>query len=519
MQQLTGADYGSIFMERGNTFSHVAALVIYDPSSAPGGKVRFKDILAHFDRRLHRHPIFRRRLIAAPLGIDRPYWFEDPEIDVEFHIRHIALPHPGDWRQLMIQVARLHARPLDRSRPLWELYVVEGLDGIPGLPPGCFAMVFKFHHASVDGMAFLHLIEALHSAASDRDPPEEAVRTVYADRQPSTLDLAVHTVSHLAGRAVSLAKFSGAILGKVAGIGKEMLVQRLNPEQGTGHDEPIALPAIHRAPVTRFNHEISRHRVVDAVGLPLAAIKALRLKVPGVSINDIFLAVTGGALRKYLALKNELPARSLTALMPISLRTSGKGGGNDVSGVAVSLCSDIADPIDRLKGAHVASRRAIHDADLLGRDTTKKLVDVAPSFIGEFIMRHVLLPQLNTAVSNLRGPEATLYVAGARMMRFYPVSMPADYSGLNHTAVSYGDHLWVGIVACRAMLPDPAVYAQCFRDAFNETLAAAGLPRGDEPAFTNEPATGAAKIPARAATRSPARRKPAPKKSGGPAAT
>lgn len=498
MEQLSGADYGSIILERGNTFGHVAALTIYDPSTAPDGAVRFKDILTHFYQRLHLHPIFRRRLIEAPLGIDRPYWFEEPEIDVEFHIRHIALPHPGDWRQLMIQLARLHARPLDRSRPLWELYVIEGLDGIPGLQPGCFAIFFKFHHASVDGLAVLHLIGELHAKASHRETSRETVSAIYADHEPSTLDLAVHTVTHLAQRAVGWAEFSKDTLGRVANITGKILAQRLNPGRG----EAIALPTTRRAPVTRFNHKISPHRVVDAVGLPLDVIKTLRQRIAGVSINDVFLAVSGGAMRKYLTLKKELPSQSLRALMPISLRAGGADGGNNVTGVAVSICSDIADPIERLKAAHEASRKAIRDADLLGRDAAKKLIDVAPGFVADFFMRHILLPQVNTTVSNVRGPDGPLYMAGARLMRLYPVSMPADFAGLNHTAVSYDGYLWVGIVACREMLPDPATYTQCFRDAFNETLAAAGLPPVCELAFANDE-----KIESSTATLTKARRR------------
>jgi len=131
MEQLTGIDSYMLYSERGNNYNHVAALGIYDPSTAPGGKVRFKDILKHFSRRLDTHKLFRQRLMTVPGGVDRPYWVENADLDIEFHIRHLALPQPGDWRQLMIQVARLHSRPMDRTRPLWEVYVIEGLDRIP----------------------------------------------------------------------------------------------------------------------------------------------------------------------------------------------------------------------------------------------------------------------------------------------------------------------------------------------------------------------------------------------------
>ena len=167
MKLLSGTDNLFLHMEQGNQYMHVAGLGIYDPSTAPGGKVRFKQILDFFAKRLDSAKVFRRRLVAAPLGLDRPYWIDEGEIDTEYHVRHIALPQPGDWRQLMIQVARIHSRPLDRSRPLWEAYVIEGLDNIPGIAKGSFALYVKFHHAGVDGEAGAEIIKAIHTLSAD----------------------------------------------------------------------------------------------------------------------------------------------------------------------------------------------------------------------------------------------------------------------------------------------------------------------------------------------------------------
>ena len=163
MMQLSGMDNLFLNLEQGNQYMHVAGLGIYDPSTAPDGRVRFKDVLRFFEARLDSTPVFRRRLVVPPLGVDRPYWVEDADVDVEFHVRHVALPHPGDWRQLCIQVARIHSRPLDRSKPLWEAYVIEGLDNLPGIPPGSFAFYIKFHHAAVDGEGGAVVLQAIHS--------------------------------------------------------------------------------------------------------------------------------------------------------------------------------------------------------------------------------------------------------------------------------------------------------------------------------------------------------------------
>ena len=150
---------------------HIGAIMIYDPSTVKGGKQGFKDILWAIESRLHLVPGFREKLVHVPLSLDHPYWIEDKDFDLEYHVRHIRLPEPGDWRQLCIQAARLHSRPLDLTRPLWEFTVVEGLDAIPGLPKGSYAIVLKIHHACIDGMSSVDMVEAIH----DLQPKPEEV--------------------------------------------------------------------------------------------------------------------------------------------------------------------------------------------------------------------------------------------------------------------------------------------------------------------------------------------------------
>jgi len=472
MEQLTGTDSFFLYSERGNVYNHVASLGIYDPSSAPDGKVRFKDILRYFDQRLDLSKVFRRRLVTAPHGIDRPYWIEDADMDLEFHVRHIALPEPGDWRQLMIQVARLHSRPLDRSRPLWEVYVIEGLDRIPGLPTGCFALFMKFHHASIDGQAGAELLKAVHSLSAEIEVVESEARTAYVERDPATIELVSRAFAHTVNRALGIATLTGKTLSKLAGLGAGELARRANPEVGGG--EPSLLPPMSRAPMTRFNRPVSANRVVDAVALPMADMKIVRANVPGATINDIFLAVVGGALNKYMTAKNELPEKSMTALMPISVRQPGQPeGGNQVGGAAVKLHSDVADPIARLLAVQADAAAAKRGSDALGPDLLKDVLDRLPHIVADRFMRYALYPQLNVTVSNVRGPDVPLYVAGARLVHFYPVSIATDYVGLNHTAFSYNGVMWISAVACRNMLPDPAFYVQCLRESFDELVAAA----------------------------------------------
>ena len=482
MKQLSGSDNLFLVQEEKNVYNHVASLTIYDVSTAPGGRVRYKDILRHFADRMSIDPIFRRRLVTAPLGIDRPYWVEESDVDLEFHVRHIALPKPGDWRQLMIQVARLHSRPLDRSRPMWEAYVIEGLDNIPKLPPGSFALFMKFHHASIDGMAGIHLGTRMHSETPATEMPGPVSRTVYVDRDPSAVELASRAVINGVNRVVTGGKLSAEIAMKIAALGRGAVGDFLRVARGdsVSGDSGILAAA---APETRFNQAVSAHRVVDGFGMPLSRIKRVRARAQGATLNDIFLAVAGGAVRKYLQSKNELPERSLVCLMPMALRSDGSAGGNAVGAAAVKVRSDIADPLARLAAAHKEAQAGKEQAELLGPEMLKDLLDTLPSAVGSLIVSRVLIPTLNMTVSNVRGPERPLYLAGAKAMCYYPVSIPTDGAGLNITGVSYNGVMWVSVVSCRRMLPDPAFFTACMKEAWEEILAAAdALPEMPAPA-------------------------------------
>jgi WS/DGAT/MGAT family acyltransferase len=472
MQQLSGTDNVMLYSERRNMYNHVGALCVYDVTTAPDGKVRFRDILHHFDQRLHLYPLFRRRLVQVPFGIDRPYWVADQNLDVEYHIRHIALPKPGDWRQLMIQVARLHSRPLDREHPLWEAYIIEGLDNVPKLPPGAFAMFLKIHHAIVDGMAAVHLLRKLHSATPDDDADLDAPRTVVADRDPSNLELVARSVHNGVEQAARAARLSAQIGTRLLTAGRHQLPALARGNLGGIVNEVTELlPAA--APVTRFSAHVSQHRVMEAFGMPLSRIKRIRGKVPGATLNDIFVAVAGGAVRKYLDGKGELPEQSLSALMPISLRSDASAGGNDVAGVPVRVRSDIADPIERLHAVHEETLQSRAKGEKLGLDLLKNLLDVLPPALANGVFQKGIIRTVNMTVSNVRGPDQAMYLAGAKAMCLYPVSIPADGAGLNFTGVSYNGVMWVSMVSCRSMLPDPGVFLECMRAAWEELLAAA----------------------------------------------
>ncbi len=507
MMQLSGMDNLFLALDQGHQHMHVAGLGIYDPSTAPGGSVRFKSILKFFVNRLDVGKVFRRRLVTVPQGLDRPYWIEDGEIDVEYHVRHIALPEPGDWRQLMIQVARIHSRPLDMTKPLWEVYIIEGLDNIPGIPSGSFAMYTKFHHAAIDGEAGAEIIKALHTLSPDDGLEEAANESVgVADRDPNPVELYALTVSAKAKQVVDASKLLVSLGTRIAAAGKDLLASgraaelaqeflaklgKSKPEAGKDSSDMAG-----RKPITRFDHPVSAHRVVDAVGFPLAECRTIRQNVPDVTINDIFMAACGGALRSYLEDKRELPKKTLNAMVPMTTRGAVKdaNAGNQIGMAAMPLRTDVADPIERLLSVRRGSGKSKAMTATLGKELPGQLIQVLPAMISKLLINKGLLALANVTVSNVRGPDVPLYMAGARLVLFLPISIAFDNLGLNITGFSYNGTLWVCFICCRKMMPDPNVFADCLTGSFRELVQTA-VARGAGQSPAAKPRKAAAKRP------------------------
>jgi WS/DGAT/MGAT family acyltransferase len=450
-------------------------LLIYDPSTAPDGKVTFKGILEELGARLHLSDVFRRRLIELPGGLGRPYWVDDPRFDLEYHVRHIGLPQPGDWRQLCIQIARLHARQIDLRRPPWEITVIEGLNSVPGVPKGSFAMALKLHHCAVDGMASVQMIAAMHDLASDSARPAGPEKPWRPAALPSTSDLFARTAIDAALYPVR----TGAVLASsapkavrgLAGLPRKLIGGVVSGVTAGG------MPTF--PPKTRFNQAVSPHRVFEARFHDLADFKLIKASVPGSTINDVALAYVGGALREYLDAHGELPDQSLVAACPISIRDAGdKGGkGNMVFGRLQTLGTDIGDPIERLTaiaGETVASRS---ESEHSARTQLLELVGTLPtSLLGITAKAASALPfsgptVANTTVTNVPGPTEPIFFRGARLVRAAGLGPLIGGLNLIHVVASYNGTLSIGATADRDALPDPARYAECMENAFQELLA------------------------------------------------
>ena len=468
MEQLTGMDASFLYFETRNAPTHIGSFAIYDQSTAPGGRVTFTGILSNVEKRLHLARCFRQKLVKAPLDFDHPYWIEDPDFDLEFHVRHIALPHPGDWRQLCIQAARIHARPLDLSRPLWEMYVIEGLDNVEGVPEGGFAVLTKIHHAAIDGVSGAELAGALHDLSPDAEPPEPTERWV-PEREPSFIELAARTAVNNIRSPFRLAR---VIRRNAPGLANLL---RGAPEDEVENSGPV--------PRTRFNGTISPHRVVEGRTFSLQDIRDIRKRVPGATVNDVILTVCSGALRRYLDSHGELPEESLVAMAPISVRSDDETGsaGNKISTMSVTLYSDEADPLERLRKMYAGTQKSKATAEAIGARTMTDITQFMPGALAGLAARaysrlglaNAIRPFLNTVITNVPGPQIPLYFTGARMVGLFGMGPVMDGMGIIHPVFSCSGKISIAVTACRDMLPDPGFYAECLQASYDELFEAA----------------------------------------------
>ena len=477
MRQLRAEDARFVYAETGHSNSNITLVHIYDPSTAPGGRVRFKGLLKYIESRLHLSPVFRQKLLHVPLDLDYPYWIEDERFDLEYHVRHVALPKPGDWRQFCIQASRIHARPLDMSRPLWELYLVEGLDAFLDLPPDSFAILTKIHHAAIDVKGGAEITTLLHDTTPEPPHPEPP-EPWFPESPPGPLSLLLRAVAH---NAVQPLLVAGPLM---------RMVRRVAPAVLGTISEMLEGPE--RLPITRFDSEVSPHRVFETRRFTLEEFKRIRAMVPGSTVNDAVLAVCGGALRRYLSAHGELPESSLVAMAPLSIRNadSSPGGRAGLSLRRVPLGTEIDDPVQRLRDV----RRHTASMDDMGRAVgAKELTDItkhAPA--ATLAMSARLLadssltlgqraPLANCTVTNVPGPAVPLYLNGARMTYFSAIMPIADGMGLVFAVTSYDGRILISPTSCREQIPDPEFFALCIRESFQEYLELSSKPAPGRP--------------------------------------
>jgi diacylglycerol O-acyltransferase / wax synthase len=468
LRQLTGVDAVFLYMETRNSFGHVSSVSVYEN---PGnGYQPFETFRAQVEARLPLIEPFRRRLVTVPLELDHPYWANDPEFDLDFHVRSIGLAPPGNEEQLANQIARIIGRPLDRTRPLWEAYVIEGLEG------GDFAILTKVHHATIDGASGAELLTMLLNPSPDT-VFEPLVDTWKADTVPSQIDMLGRGLTALSRSPQRLIKYQMRLarqLTRSRGTGlSDMLgmIRPFGPLQRESHtanrkdvrDAPPVLPT-RSAPPTPFNRSITPHRRFAYRSASLSRIRALK-SAYGVTVNDIVMTICAGALRTYLTEVDALPTEPLVAMVPVSIRTGEEENKwtNRVSAIFAALPTHIDDPAERVQFMHEAMLAAKGKFDLIPADTLADFTQFTPPALATRALRMATAARLgdrlnmpvNVVISNVPGPRNPLYLpGGARLKHFYPVSTIVEGQGLNITVQSYLDTLDFGLVACRELVPD-----------------------------------------------------------------
>lgn len=462
MERLSGLDASFLYLETPAQLMHVCGLIVLDPATMPE-PYAFDRLQADIERHVRDVPAFTRKLRRVPLGLDHPIWVRDDSFDIERHVHRLALPTPGGHAELMSLTGHLAGLLLDRARPLWEMWVIEGYgDRI--------AVFMKMHHATVDGVSGANLISHLCSL-SPTDEPLKLGDLGDHGRDAGATELLVRGVGSTLKRPAKVARLlspSASAIGTTIGRARS----------GTAMAAPLT------APRTPFNGTITGHRALCTVDLDLDRVRAVK-SATGSTVNDVVLTIAGGALRSYLDEHDALPEESLLATVPMSVRETSRraGGSNKVSALFTRLGTDVADPLERLAGMADRNRNAKDHAQAIPADSLQDWAEfAAPRTFGLAVRayaglrlaeRHPVVH--NLVISNVPGPPVPLYLLGARVDGLYPLGPVFHGAGLNITVMSNAGRLHVGALACRETVPDVAALVAHFPAELETLAASAGV--------------------------------------------
>ena len=465
MQPLSGLDSSFLYLEDAHQPMHVGSVLVFE------GSMDFESFRRTMAERVHLVPRLRQRLVMVPFGIGKPYWVEDPAFNLDMHLQHVALPSPGSWKELRGLAARIFSVPLDRSRPLWEMTFVEGLDTIPQVPPGSVAVINKVHHAAIDGVSGADMMGILLDMTKEprkfSPPPPRAIPPV-----PNELDVLSHTARKIMGKPSEIKRV-------VSEIGDALKAAGRVKDKGV---EPPPVPMT--APKTSINRTVSGQRIWNTALLELDRVKGIR-KITGSTLNDVVLAICAGALRRYLDEKGELPGQPLIAMIPVSTRGEDEHGkmGNKVSAMFLDIATNVADPVERLKviQKHTQGGKAYEKAG-----ATRAFVDLwdfIPFGLANRVLRlysrfrvsEMHNPVFNCVITNVPGPQMDMYMAGHKLLASMGMAPLVDGMGLLITVLSYNGVLSISPTSSPAVMPDLDAFTRYLRESANE-LEAAVLP-------------------------------------------
>jgi len=466
MQRLSGMDASFLYMETPTRHMHVSGVLVLDPTTMSGG-YSFDAIRQLIASRIHLMPQLRRRAIPVPLGVDHPVWIEDPELDLDRHIHRLAVHQPGTRVELAEVIGNVASRPLDRSLPLWEMNVVEGM------ADGTIALVTKMHHACIDGVTgadmMAHLLD-LEPDAAGPPPPEEPW---VPDEVPTELSLYANAVAARLSNPLRGVRAARRVAGSVLEMAKGMT--------GIGAESKLNVALPFSGPKTVLNAPVTGNRVVAFGEVALDDLKLIKSSF-GTTVNDVVLVASAISLRRYLESHNDLPDRPLIAAVPVSVHGQSESDGtNQVSNMFVRLPMDDSTGVEQLEQIRKETKDAKAAHNAMGVDLIQDLAQITPPGVYNLAMRLYssqpiagsLPPVQNLVISNVPGPPIPLYIAGARVKGIYPFGPLIEGSGINITVLSNMGNVDIGVIACGDTVPDVWEIVDGFADAVAELRSAA----------------------------------------------
>jgi diacylglycerol O-acyltransferase len=470
MQQVDSEDANFLFMEQADSPTHISLIYLYDESSLGDQPVRFTHVREHIDKRLNAAPVFRQKIKRTPGDLDYPYWVNDDRFDLDFHVRHLALPKPGDWRQFCILTSRLHSRPLDMSRPLWELYVIEGLDNVEGMPPGSFAIYFKVHHCAMDEFTAQELLQSLHAHTANTRQHERSAQWIahLPRREPQLTEMLLRGIVNNSVRSLRLGLQSVANFRTLSKILTRLSIRLAhNVAEGDAPGQSAS----------RFAQPLSSARVFEGGFYPRAVFDNYLQRVPGATLTHAFLAVCGEAMRRYLERHQELGEGSLQALLEVNVRNAGAHAlvGNRLAINQIELHTQVTFPVGRLQAIYTANRElhSIEDAELTSfrlRSLYENVPAPLLAWLGSLSNRknslgRAVMSTGSLGLAELKGSDKPLYLLGAKVHGFTSISPLYSGCGLMFSASSYADKVGITFTSDRHMMPDPEAMRECLDEA------------------------------------------------------
>ena len=462
MERLSGIDAAFTYLETPNAHMHVAMTAIFDTDTMPGG-YSFDAIRRLIAERMHLVAPFRRRLVTVPFNLNHPIWIEDPDFDLDFHIHRVNAPEPGGRRELADVAARIASVPLDRSKPLWEIWVIEGLK------QNRVGVVTKVHHSAIDGASGAEIMTTLYDLSpegAEIEPPQPHE----PEHIPNEWELIGYAMSSRFKRIINMP----ALIGRTVGNLSNVVSTRMSDETETHGALPLT------APPTPFNSAITPHRRVGFARVPLSGAKEIK-EAFGVKVNDVVLAIMSGTLRKYLSDRGDLPDESLVACIPVSVRTEEEQGSanNRVSAMFAHLATQESDPAERLRLIADSTKGAKEEHNALGARlmtdwgeyAAPRTFQLAARVYSQMSMANMHRPIHNLVISNVPGPQVPIYLAGARVLANCPTSIVVHGLALNITVQSFDAHMDFGLMADAQAMPDVKALALALDAALIELRA------------------------------------------------